>query len=83
MRPISRVSPLRLSPRFRAVVAAALLLLPLTAAADTVVLKNGDHLTGTVNQLAGGKLTVTTSYAGAVTISWDQSPPQSKSPAGL
>ena len=47
-------------------------MLPLAATADTVVLKNGDHLTGTVNQLAGGKLTVTTSYAGAVTITWDE-----------
>lgn len=48
------------------------LLLPLAASADSVVLKNGDRLTGTVNQLAGGKLTVTTSYAGAVTIAWDE-----------
>jgi len=51
---------------------AAVLLIPAAALADTVILKNGDHLTGTVNQLAGGKLTVTTSYAGAVTIAWDQ-----------
>jgi hypothetical protein len=72
MRLTVRVSPLRLSLRFRAVVAAALFLLPLAAIADTVVLKNGDRLTGTVNQLAGGKLTVTTSYAGAVTIAWDE-----------
>jgi putative salt-induced outer membrane protein YdiY len=40
--------------------------------ADTVTLKNGDHLTGTVAQLAGGKLTLNTAYAGAVTISWDE-----------
>jgi putative salt-induced outer membrane protein YdiY len=51
---------------------ASVLLLPVAALADTVVLKNGDHLTGTVNQLAGGKLTVTTSYAGAVTINFDE-----------
>jgi putative salt-induced outer membrane protein YdiY len=51
---------------------AAAFLRPLAALADTVVLKNGDHLTGTVNQLAGGKLTVTTSYAGAVIITWDE-----------
>ncbi len=42
------------------------------ALADSITLKNGDHLTGTVTQLAGGKLTLTTSYAGAVTISWDE-----------
>ncbi len=62
----------RLSPQFRALFAVALTLLPGAAMADTVILKNGDHLTGTVNQLAGGKLTVTTSYAGAVTITWDE-----------
>lgn len=72
MRPTSPTSPLRLSLSLRAVVAAALFLLPLTVMADTVVLKNGDHFTGTVNQLAGGKLTITTSYAGAVTITWDE-----------
>ena len=72
MRPTARFSPLPLARRFRALTAAALLLLPAAAMADTVVLKNGDHLTGTVNQLAGGKLTVTTSYAGAVTITWDE-----------
>jgi putative salt-induced outer membrane protein len=48
------------------------MLLPSGALADTVTLKNGDHLTGTVNQLVGGKLTVTTSYAGAVNISFDE-----------
>jgi putative salt-induced outer membrane protein YdiY len=63
---------LRLSRRTAAVALAAAVLLPSAAVADTVVLKNGDHLTGTVNQLAGGKLTVTTSYAGAVTITWDE-----------
>ncbi len=43
-----------------------------SARADSVVLKNGDHLTGTVTQLIGGKLTLTTAYAGAVTINWDE-----------
>ncbi len=56
----------------RTSLAAALLLLPTTAMADQITLKNGDHLTGTVTQLAGGKLTVTTTYAGAVTITWDE-----------
>ena len=36
-----------------------------------MVLKNGDHLTGTVTQLAGGKLTVHTDYAGDVAIAFD------------
>jgi len=51
---------------------AAVILLPSAVWADTVVLKNGDHLTGTVAQLAGGKLTLTTTYAGAVIITWDE-----------
>ena len=40
--------------------------------ADTVVLKNGDKLTGTVLNLDSGKLTVKTNYADAVPVSWDQ-----------
>ena len=40
--------------------------------ADTVVLKNGDKLTGTVVNLASGKLTVKTAYADAFPVSWDQ-----------
>jgi putative salt-induced outer membrane protein len=53
---------------------AALVLLALTttAHADSITLKNGDHLTGGVTQLAGGKLTVHTSYAGDITIAFDQ-----------
>ncbi|WP_263359438.1 DUF481 domain-containing protein [Acidicapsa ligni] len=50
----------------------AALLLPTVTFADTITLKNGDHLTGTVTQLAGGKLTLTTSYAGDLTITFDQ-----------
>ncbi len=53
-------------------VSAAVILLPSAALADSVTLKNGDHLTGTVSQLTGGKLTVTTTYAGALTITWDE-----------
>jgi putative salt-induced outer membrane protein len=50
---------------------ATLVALAKPALADTVLLKNGDHLTGAVTQLAGGKLTLTTAYAGAVTINWE------------
>jgi len=50
--------------------------LALTAApvlhADTVVLKNGDRLTGTAVKLDGGKLTFKTAYADAIAIAWDQ-----------
>jgi putative salt-induced outer membrane protein YdiY len=40
--------------------------------ADTVVLKNGDRLTGTAVKLEGGKLTFKTDYADAFAIAWDQ-----------
>ena len=40
--------------------------------ADTVVLKNGDKLTGTAVSLNGGKLTFKTPYADAIAITWDQ-----------
>ena len=43
-----------------------------TLSADTVVMKNGDRLTGTAVKLDGGKLTFKTDYADAVVITWDQ-----------
>lgn len=56
----------------RFVLAFTLLTVAATALhADTVVLKNGDKLTGTVLKLVGGKLTVKTPYADAVVVSWD------------
>lgn len=42
------------------------------AFADTVVLKNGDHLTGSVTQLDSGKLTLHTDYGGDIALSFDQ-----------
>jgi len=66
---------LRLPLRILSVVFATLLF-ALTAApllhADTVVLKNGDRLTGTAIKLDGGKLTFKTAYADAILIAWDQ-----------
>jgi putative salt-induced outer membrane protein len=50
----------------------AMMLLSTAAWADTVVLKNGDRLTGSVTQIAGGKLTLHTDYAGDVAIAFDQ-----------
>ena len=47
-------------------------LAPMPGRSDTLVLKNGDHLTGTVTQMEGGKLSLTTSYAGVLAISWDE-----------
>lgn len=41
--------------------------------ADTVTLKNGDHLTGTVVKLEGGKLVFKAAYAAdPIVIAWDQ-----------
>ena len=42
------------------------------AMADTVVLKNGDRLTGTIDSIAGGRLVLATEYAGHVPIQLDQ-----------
>ena len=41
------------------------------ALADTIALKNGDTISGTVERLVRGKLTVATSYAGSININWD------------
>jgi putative salt-induced outer membrane protein YdiY len=43
-----------------------------SAAADVVVMKNGDRISGKVKGMADGKLTVETAYAGKLTIAWDQ-----------
>jgi putative salt-induced outer membrane protein YdiY len=63
---------LRFSPH--AIILGALFasLVPLALHADTVVLKNGDRLTGTAVKLDGGKLTFKTAYAEAIAIAWDQ-----------
>lgn len=52
--------------------AATALLLPAAAHADTVTLKNGDHITGAVSQLAGGKLTIHTDYADDLNIDFSK-----------
>ncbi|MDR3735331.1 MAG: DUF481 domain-containing protein [Acidobacteriaceae bacterium] len=40
--------------------------------ADTVVMKNGDRLTGTAIKLEAGKLTFKASYADPIALAWDQ-----------
>ncbi len=40
--------------------------------ADTVVMKNGDRLTGTVIKLEAGKLTFKAAYADPIALAWDQ-----------
>jgi putative salt-induced outer membrane protein YdiY len=63
--------PLRFWRTILAASLVALAVAPLLRA-DTVVLKNGDRLSGTVVKLDGGKLTLKTAYADAVVIAWDQ-----------
>jgi putative salt-induced outer membrane protein len=41
-----------------------------TAVADTVILGNGDHLTGTVGTSDGKELTLKTDYAGEIKVEW-------------
>jgi len=43
-----------------------------TAGADEVVLSNGDRITGKLVELADGKLSIKTEYAGTVKIEWSQ-----------
>lgn len=50
--------------------AAVLLAWSCTLHADEVVFTNGDRLTGTVKNLVGGKLSVTSLLAGTVTVDW-------------
>jgi putative salt-induced outer membrane protein YdiY len=45
---------------------------PAIAGAVSVVLQNGDHLTGEIDGLSDSKLALKTSYAGTVRIAWDQ-----------
>jgi putative salt-induced outer membrane protein YdiY len=45
---------------------------PLAARADTVVMQNGDRITGTVKHKAGDTLVVETDYAGTVELRWSQ-----------
>ncbi len=43
----------------------------LWAGADMLSLKNGDRITGTVDSVSGGALTIKTEYAGSITVSLD------------
>src|SRR6202041_2263172 len=50
--------------------AAGFLAVACAALADTVVLKNGDHLTGTVETSDGKNVTLKTDFAGEIQIQW-------------
>ncbi len=49
----------------------ALLILPVAVVADTIVLKNGDRLTGRIDSISSGRLLLETEYAGRVPILLD------------
>ena len=68
-----RINPVMTTPRTvsRLALPLTLLLLAATGArADTVVLTNGDRLTGEIQKLGGGKLFLKTTYAGGIQIDW-------------
>lgn len=44
----------------------------LTASADTLKLKNGDHLSGTIITMEGSELVFKTRYAGKIKIKWSE-----------
>lgn len=52
--------------------AAAALCLAASAHADSVVVRNGDLLSGTVQHMSSGVLTIQSHYAGAVTVPWGE-----------
>ena len=54
------------------IVALVLLLAGTSVAADTLVMHNGDRITGTVVSKQDGNLTLETAYAGTITVQWSQ-----------
>src|SRR5699024_12132261 len=45
---------------------------PCHAYADTVCMKNGDRITGDIQSLQAGKLTIISRYAGAIHVDWSE-----------
>ena len=59
-------------PRFLfACLTGCLLAIPQFAFADTVWMKNGDRLSGTIRSLSDGKLVMDTSYGGTLSLNWN------------
>lgn len=50
--------------------ALGVVLWPVGALGDVLIMKNGDRLTGTAERLDGGKLTFKTGYAGTLSVNW-------------
>lgn len=51
-------------------IAIGLLVLASSTRADTLTLKNGDHLTGTITDSDGKQITLKTDYAGEIKLQW-------------
>ncbi|HED00869.1 MAG TPA: DUF481 domain-containing protein [Proteobacteria bacterium] len=47
-----------------------ILFIPMTVSADTIVLSNGDRLTGKVTEFSQGRLKVKTEYAAEIKVDW-------------
>lgn len=56
----------------RLIIFLLLSILSLNSLADTVWMKNGDRITGTISLLNNNRLVIDTNYAGTVTILWSQ-----------
>ena len=57
---------------FRVLFCLAFAVVSTFAAADTVWMKNGDRLSGTIKVFDGGKLLIQTEYGGTIAIDWKQ-----------
>src|SRR6516164_1762408 len=63
---------LNLLKRFASAVFAFVVVVVTSSYAEQVMLKNGDRLTGTVISMDGKKLIIKTTYAGDVSIDWNE-----------
>jgi putative salt-induced outer membrane protein YdiY len=59
-------------PSIRRLAALLLLAAAPLAAADEIVLRNGDHIRGEIASLGGGKLVLRTGYAGEIALRWEE-----------
>jgi hypothetical protein len=66
------VHPFKLCTKVACLVAVLLTFTVNPAVADELFMKNGDRLQGKVKSMSKGKLIFETSYAGKITIDWDQ-----------
>jgi hypothetical protein len=56
----------------RVTVSCLMALVPISAWADQITLKNGDRVTGTIVKKDGGTLTIKSTVMGLITVPWDR-----------